>query len=491
VTTTASQPSVSARIADRLAQSVGQQRYNRWFDRSAKLDYHQQQQCLEIAVPNRFVADWIGRHFKEDLQQAAHDEVGNTVDLKVQVDPTRFRKSITTHTPNTGLGDPNNHRQPTRTPPAGPKPILRHSLDDFVVGPNNQLAFAAANNLVDDDDAPANPLFIHGRCGMGKTHLLQGVCKKMLEHQPNARVLYTTGEQFTNEFVASVRTNKINQFRKKIRQLDLLAVDDVHFLADKQATQREFLHSFDAIHLDGARVVLASDSHPKSIEQFSEALVSRCIRGMVVEMQRPDTATCAKLVRALAGRRGLNLIDSVVDVLARESIGSVREIEGTLTKLHALANLKNLSTTSGLSTPTGLTTNRPGHAPTVGHALVDQLLNHDFQPRLKKAVRFDTILDVVATHLQIEKRLLLGKSRQRLAVLARSIAIYLARQLTAMSYPEITLAMGRPNHSTIINAAQRIQRRLDQNEVLILPATHEQIGLSELIRHLKQAIVRA
>ena len=300
-----------------------------------------------------------------------------------------------------------------------------------MVGPSNELAFTAAYRLIEDGPDPAeiNPLFIHGGCGLGKTHLLQGICRRMLQTRPQAKVLYTTGEQFTNDFLSAMRVNKVEGFRRRIRRLDLLAVDDVHFLANKQATQQEFLHSFDAIELGGARVVLASDCHPKLIKQFSDALVSRCVRGMVVHVQPPDRQTRVKIISALAQRRGMELMDNAVDELAQRCAGSVRDIEGTLTKLYALARLCDPVAENRRSS-----VHRSGR-PRVGHALIGRLLDCEAQHRPHRVIRFDEIVSAVADQIGVARSMLLGSSRHRHVVLARNLVVHLARQLTSTELP--------------------------------------------------------
>lgn len=498
---------VCAKIAEHLAQSVGPQRYKLWFNGSARLEYQDENRRLRISVPNRFVADWIGRHFQQHLRDAAQREVGADVNLDVHVDPSSFLRSeaeaalddsseTTTAIANTELSDgatgsvvvpvisaasstpvpavahfaPQFHPKPRAFVP------LRHRLQDFIVGPSNELAFAAANRLVDDEAAGVSPLFIHGVCGVGKTHLLQGICRKMLDARPDAKVLYTTGEQFTNEFLEAVRSNRIEQFRRRIRKLDLLAVDDIHFIANKQATQQEFLHSFDAIEMSGARVALASDCHPRLIKQFSEALVSRCIRGMVVEVRVPEFTTRSRIIRVLAQRRGLNLMDSAVEELARRAAHSVREIEGTLTKLHALANLTHAGERGG----------EP-----IGHTLLARLHESELEAAPRKIIRFETVLATVAEQLQVQKSQINGSGRHAHVVLARSLVIFIARQMTSMSYPELAAALGRGHHSTVITAAQRVEKQLAANEAVTLPSNGETLPLSELIERLKHAIMKA
>lgn len=483
IVTTTTTTNISTRIASRLEQSVGARRYAMWFDRSARFDYCGDDRTLRVAVPNQFVADWIGRNFGGELQQAAADELGEDVSLQVEVEPSHFadadasRTTARVTTPSMAAAAPAPARASVDSDRATPVHRLRHRLEDFVVGPSNELGYAAAERLADDDGQHGHPLFIHGGCGLGKTHLLQGVCRRVLEQQPDARVLYTTGEQFTNDYITAVRSNKLEAFRKRIRQLEVLAVDDVHFIANKQATQQEFLHSFDQIELGGARVVLASDSHPKLIKQFSEALVSRCVRGLVVPIRQPDAATRIRLVEVLAERRGLPLQPSVARSLGQRSTGSVREIEGLLTKLAAVV---------ALARQNGQRVPNP-----IGHALVDPLLDGEEAAHTPaRPVRFEQVLAMVAEELNVTPQQVLGRSRHRLVVLARSLAIHLTRQLTPMSYPEIAAAMDRGNHSTVITAAQRVQKQIAEDEMIHLPPEMEPITLSELVDRLRRQIVR-
>ena len=331
------------------------------------------------------------------------------------------------------------------------------SLDDFVVGPCNELAYAAAKRMADEQIEPGTPLFIHGDCGLGKTHLLQGICRYASERNPGRKIHYTTGEQFTNEYIAAVISNSLDSFRKKMRRLDLLVVDDVHFIASKEKTQQEFLHCFNEIELSGARVVMASDCHPKLIKQFSDALVSRCVRGMVIRMDTPDSHTRLRIVEALAERRGLAVPLSVIEAIVERCDGSVREIEGLLNKLQALS----------LVYPTAQRS-LPG-MPAMGLSLIDRLFQDQPAKTPTRPVRYETVQDAVCECFALSPELVTGRVRRSHVVLARSLMVLLAYELTGMSYPEIAAAMGRPNHSTIITATQRIKRQLKENEPVLLP----------------------
>src|SRR5688500_9285433 len=219
------------------------------------------------------------------------------------------------------------------------RPSLRHDLETFVRGPSNNLAYNAACYVAEFPGAQYNPLFIHGSCGLGKTHLLQGLCKRFIEHHPTKRWMYLTGEEFTNEFLSALRNNKLDAFRRKVRDLDLLVIDDVHFLGGKKATQEEFLHTFNAIEAMGRQVVMASDNHPKLIEEFGESLVNRFVSGMVVRIDPPNYATRCEILRSLARRNNLNVNEEVVGWIARRVTQNVRELEGAITRIAAVAKL--------------------------------------------------------------------------------------------------------------------------------------------------------
>lgn len=565
---------ISVRIAKHLAGTVGQHRFNMWFDRSAKLRYDSRDRRLNVAVPNQFVLDWIDRNFRDELQQSALAEVGEVVAIDIHIDAgkfigqfvhppqgdagsnlaadtnaaaTEFNAATGGHRkrgarrgasakgqadqadlagqadqpgntrraqPGTGAQGWSSQRQPgtRRGVRAGQ---LRYRFEDFVVGPSNELAYNAALQLVEDEHSPTNPLFIHGGVGLGKTHLLQAVCAKVRELQPDARVTYTTGEQFTNDFLTAMRDRKLDQFRRRIRRLDVLAIDDVHFLAGKEKSQQEFLHCFDEIDLSGARVVLASDNHPKQIKKFNLALVSRCMRGLVAEVFPPDVSVRMRILTALAERRGLTMYETVAAALAQRCHGSIREMEGVLAKLDALSRIPSSTYTDGRdaqlvsdgqSSPTQLgddpkdghtddanSTTRGTDAPrvpsrTIGHALVNKLFETENR-RPRKPISFEAILKNVSDVLQISRAEILSSKRVKHVVLARSIAIYLARQLTSMSYPEITDAMNRSSHSTVIAADQRIKGQIKDALPVKMPAMLEATPLAEVVENLKRRIM--
>ncbi len=472
----------------KLAHRLGRARYSLWFDGSTHLSRTGSALC--IAVPTRTHADKINAEFRAAITDTALETWGDALDpltLTIEVRPELFSSapaaSSTLHTPH--LGAPaQSSAAPAPAPssrrpapgPAGASSALdaRHSLDRYVVGESNRIAHAAALRLAESAadagraDSALDRLFIHGGCGLGKTHLLQGICLRYLALRPDAAVRYYTGEEFTNQYIAAVRANRLEIFRRTIRRLELLIVDDVHFLSNKQATQQEFLATFDAINLSGSKLVLASDEHPTRLPAFHDRLVSRCLAGLVVEVHRPDRAMRREIVLRRAAERGLVLQDAAVDAIVQAAPASIREIEGALSRVEAFALLQKRQG------PIGMLIASPALGP------------RDVRPR--RSPRVALIAEVVCRRLCCSVEELRGDGRHKVVVLARSLTAYLARAMTNHSFPEIARAMGRANHSTIIAAAQRIEQALARGES-VMPAlsSHSQpaLSLSDLIDHLR------
>ena len=257
------------------------------------------------------------------------------------------------------------------------------------------------------------------------------------------------------------------------------------------------------MELGGARLVLASDSHPKQIKCFSEALTSRCLRGMVVQIQPPDLQTRVKIIKSLVSRREIHMLDSAVEELARRCVGSVREIEGMLTKVYAMSTLvvtrpshtvNQVDTTLSVAESTLIddtpSLNSPSPTP-IGCALIKRLFDVEGEQMPCRAISFDKVLNTVVGQLGATRSQVLGHSRHRHVVLARSLAIYLSRQLTSMSYPEIAAAMGRRTHSTLVTSVQRVEQWLQEPSLWTLPVSGEQLCMADLLARLKQAVLQS
>lgn len=424
-----------------LHQRVGSQKFNAWFKHGTRLSIEDGH--VKVSVPNPFVANWIENHYRTDILAVVEQHTGMQSPLAVTVDPAlagEIRKrdldnqADMVHKVCQGRA---RQRGPIAATP------LRHTLSDFVVGSSNKLAYSAALAMAGQKKPTFNPLFIHGACGVGKTHLLHGICNQVAKMHIHGRPFnwkYVTGEQFTNEFIQSLRAKKIAEFRMRYRQLDLLAIDDVHFLAAKKATQDEFLHTFNAIESAGKRIVMASDTHPRLVGDLNDQLVSRFVSGMVVKVDAPDAATRMAIVNRKAKEMKLQATPDVLQYIANHIHGSVRELEGTLIKLAALAALDSAPVTLEL-------------ARTV---LADHLARTD------SAITLGDIEAVVATYFGITPADIHSSRRTRTVSVARMVAIYLGRRHTQMSYPEIARAMGK-NHSSAVLAVQKFESILAGN----------------------------
>ena len=459
-----------ARLADAIAQRVGQQRFHVWFDNSTRLDLRQD--GLEIAVPNDFISEWIGKNFTRPIQEAAHEVLGTPLPVRFQLVPELFEVGSGKRAAQKSNGhgreaesdtvDEPIVRAAAIVPPAirpaaaisasPPKPTtttsqprLRHQLENFVVGPGNQLAYNTAVYVAEFPGAQYNPLFIHGNCGLGKTHLLQGLCRRFIELHPTKRWMYLTGEEFTNEFLTALRNNKLDAFRRKMRDLDLLVIDDVHFLGGKKATQEEFLHTFNAIEAMGRQVVMASDNHPKLIEELGESLINRFVSGMVVRIDPPNYATRCEILRALSLGAQMALSEEVIAWIARRVTQNVRELEGAIIRVGAHVRLSG----------------RDADVATVQEAL------GDLDRQLVAPVKPESILQAVCDYFGLEHKDLMSGRRQRTISLARSVAMFLVRKTAKLSFPEIGSRMGKRNHSTVISACRRIERAVNRNEPLV------------------------
>lgn len=498
------------RLADAIAQRVGQQRFHVWFNNSTKLDL--KQDGLEIAVPNDFISEWIGRHFTRSIQEAAHEVLGCSLPVRFSVVPQLFSDRNSEEEPKNGNGQnseksqkasrtansPNSPQQREldavsqavailRPAPASPilgslmvsarptasqqpafanRPRLRHDMQTFIVGPSNQLAYNAAQYVADFPGAQYNPLFIHGSCGLGKTHLLQGLCRRFAERHNTKRWMYLTGEEFTNEFLMALRGNRLDSFRRKVRDLDLLVIDDVHFLAGKKATQEEFLHTFNAIEAMGRQIVMASDNHPKILEEFGESLINRFVSGMVVRIDPPNYATRCEILRAMSQRDKLDLPDDVIAWIARRVTQNVRELEGAVTRIAAHVQLS-------------------GRKPDL--SLAQEVLG-DLDRFLVAPVKPENVLQSVCNYFGLEHKDLMSGRRQRTISLARSLAMYLVRKTAKLSFPEIGMRMGKRNHSTVISACRRIERAVTRNEVLSWSSAvgERQDEAAELVQRLEE-----
>ena len=460
---------VLRRVFSTLQDRIGPQKYNAWFKHGTTVSLEDGH--IKVAVPNPFVANWIEQHYQNDLSESVETHTTERLDVIVTIDPSlngqcsKRELDIQAEIVSRATQGRARPRKPLSFP------TLKHSLNDFVVGPCNKLAYQAAITAATGSNTSCSQLFVHGSCGVGKTHLLQGICNAISKMHNNGngplKWKYVTGEQFTNEFITAVRNKKGSQFRERYRNLDLLAIDDVHFLAAKRATQDEFLHTFNAIESAGKQILMASDAHPRMVGELNEQLVSRFLAGMLVKIEPPDRETRIAVLRRKAKAMKLELSEEVLSYVTMHIRTSIRELEGTLVKLSALAALENTTVTLSMARD----------------ALSDHLARTD------SAITLGDIEAVTAAFFGITPADIHSSRRTRTVSVARMIAMYLARRHTRMSFPEIGRFMGK-NHSSVVLAVQRLEKTIAKNEALtwVTPMGVKEMPANELLKLLDEQI---
>lgn len=437
-------------IYEALAAKVGQQKFRIWFKNSTEMALADG--YLKMSVPNSFIASWIENHFSNEINQAVRSVIGAGVKVTFTVNPElsghQGRAPLDSQgaapTPSQAAHQQRLHAEARKKKAAEGRERLKFSLETFVVGSSNELAYNAARVVVNEQQSPFNPLFIHGGYGVGKTHLLQGICNAVLEKRPVTRWLYLSAEDFANQFVLALKTKKLETFRGRMRQTDLLVIDDIHFLASKPSTQEEFLHTFNTIELAGKQVVLASDAHPKMIGQLSEKLVNRFVSGMVVKIETPDLQTRCKICRQyLMSIKTINtpVPDNVIEYVAENLRTNVRELEGALLKLIAYSALKNEKVS--VSTAKAILAEHLERCDPIAHV--------------------SDIESTVAGYFGITPAMMRSPKKDRTVALARHFGMYLTRKHTKMSSSEIGRVMGNKNHATVLLACRKIEQMIQRN----------------------------
>ncbi len=331
-------------------------------------------------------------------------------------------------------------------PPPGVGPITLEDLNpkqtfaNFVVGPSNQLAHAAAIAAAGGGGRRYNPLFIYGGTGLGKTHLMHAIAHRMRSDRPTARILYISAERFTNEFITAIQHHKMDEFRTRYRSAcDLLLVDDIQFLAGREQTQEEFFHTFNALHGQDKQIVVTSDKYPQNLERMEERLVSRFSWGLVADIQVPELETRVAIVRNKAAIEGISLEDDVALFLAQMIRSNVRELEGTLIRLAAKSSLT-------------------GRAVDMAFAKGELAATNAVRPQLMSV---EDIQRAVCHHFHLRSSDLVSKDRHKSVAFARHVAMYLCKQRLKCSFPELGRAFGNRDHTTVMSAVRKIEAQRD------------------------------
>lgn len=319
-----------------------------------------------------------------------------------------------------------------------------YTFDTFVVGPNNDFIAAAAKAVAKDPNTDWNPLFIYGGVGLGKTHLMHSIAHSILENQKDARVLYVTSEQFTNEVIESIKEGVLasTKLRKKYRNIDALLIDDIQFVIGKERTEEEFFHTFNDLYQAGKRIIISSDRPPKDFTNIEDRIKSRFGNGMMAEINPPDYETRMAILKKRCELEHEHLSDEILDYIATNVNSNIRELEGAYKKVTALNKLVNINTEATLD-------------------IAKNALKDIINPNVKNVITIDSIIDVVASHYELSIDQICSANRSSNVAYPRQIAMYLCKQLTPASLKEIAAKLGKKDHSTILHGIKKIEEDLE------------------------------
>lgn len=411
-------------VLDYLKVGISREGFETWLEPTRGLQLSGK--TLEVAVPNPFFADWISQRYATDIRAALRAVVGDGYDFSLCVPATQGRSAAPSW--REPAPRPTSRTETNRLQP-------RYTFDSFVVGESNRLAAAAARSVAERPAASYNPLFIYGGVGLGKTHLMQAIGNLTISLRPNLRVYYTAAENLFIELIQAIERNTRLEFKNKYRGLDLLLLDDIHYLIGKERLQEEVFYIFNNLHDGGSQIVFTSDRPPQDIPTLESRLASRLGSGLVVDIQPPDVETRVAILTRKAALDNIVLPEDVAFFIASHFRRSVRELEGSLNRLLAHASLEG----------------RPLTVETAAEALRDLV-------REEEPIDAKTIIAACAESFGVTVADIVGQSRTKQIVLARQAAMYIIRARLNLSLNEIGFHFGGRDHTTVMHAIEKMLR---------------------------------
>ena len=411
------------RILDNLPESIPKPSVETWLRPVELLGITENR--ITVQVPNKFYKSWIAENFESALRESVRKTLGiEEPEIEYQIE-----------------NRPKEKTEPRRTETRPQRPQLnpKYTFENFVVGPGNQFAHASAMAVAEKPGKVYNPLFIYGGVGLGKTHLLHAIGHKVIKEHDKLRVIYTSAEKFMNELIDSIKNDRMPEFRRRYRRTDVLLIDDIQFIAGKDKTQEEFFHTFNELHNEGKQIVLTSDRPPAEMDHIEERLKSRFQWGLIADIQPPDLETRIAILKKKAEAEGIELPDDVAYMIAKRIKSNVRELEGCLVKISAMASLMHKGIDAELA-----------------RKILDSLYPHqeeDLSP--------ETIVKVVAEWFGLKPSDVKSRRRSRNIVVPRQIAMYLMRKLTPMSLPDIGEFFGGMDHSSVLHSVKKVEKLLE------------------------------
>jgi chromosomal replication initiator protein len=423
-------------LIGQLQSEMAKASFDTWV-RSAEL-VNFEDNVFTIGVHNAYARDWLESRLSSSITRYLTGYMNEKVDVKFVV----WHKESAAQAINPvsdPTTQPTNYQKENNTQSSFLN--SRYSFNNFVVGPSNRLAHAACLAVAENPAKSYNPLFLYGGVGMGKTHLLHAIGNTAINN--GLSVLYVSSEEFTNDLINAIRSHNTQSFRDRYRNIDVLLIDDIQFIAGKESTQEEFFHTFNTLHGQDKQIVISSDRPPKAMNTLEERLRSRFEWGLIVDIQPPDLETRTAILRSKAERSGRQVPNEILDLIARQVQSNIRELEGALTRVLAYAELSNLPLSTQL----------------VNSALADLL------PRRDKLMP-DQVLYAVANAFGISPEKILGRDRSRDIALPRQVAMYLLREEAHISLPQIGEAIGGRDHTTVMYACDKVADMIERDDRL-------------------------
>jgi chromosomal replication initiator protein len=426
-----------------LSKDLNKPSFETWFNLTKPVSF--ENGCLVIEVPNDFTKEWFESRYRNQIVKALKEvtEVDNRVSFIISSDfhdkketdlPENYFYNNSDFKPQQNTDDNLKNKYISNFNP-------RYTFETFVVGMCNRLSHAASLAVAESPARAYNPLFIYGGVGLGKTHLLHAIGQYTLINHGFSRVFYFSSEKFTNEFINAIRDNKTLEFRNKYRNMDVLLIDDVQFLAGKEQTQEEFFHTFNTLHDNNKQIIISSDRPPKEIPTLEDRLRSRFEWGLITDLQPPDLETRSAILKKKALSDSIDIPDQVIEYIAGKITTNIRELEGALIRIVAYASLSNTPVTLELTES----------------ALQDIIFAR------KKNITVDTIINATAENFNIKPEELLSKKRTQDIAMTRQTAMYLCRMLTDLSLPKIGEEFGGRDHTTVLHAFKKIDSIISKN----------------------------
>ena len=422
--------------------------FETWFANLRML--RENEDVLVLSAPNEFAAIWIQDNYLDLISQKVHLAAGQALDVVIEVDGSgnldeeavsadRTRQARVLDATKRGRGrKPEGHNQPLLNP--------RNTFENFIVGSSNQLAHAASVAVAKAPARAYNPLFLYGDTGLGKTHLMHAIAHYILEHDPKARVVYVSSEKFTNEFIHAIQENTLVNFRRFYRNIDVLLIDDIHFLSGKERSQEEFFHTFNELFESQRQICLSSDRPASEISKLESRLISRFQWGMVTDIQAPDLETRQAILTKKAATQNYDIPPDIIQFLAQRITRNVRRMEGALISVASYATLIKKQ----LDIPT-----------------VEKLLQHILQEEAQNQITIERIQKKIVEFYHLRLGDMVSKRRPSNIAFPRQVAMYLSRMLTNHSLQEIGEAFGGRDHGTVIHACKTVENMMEQDESVL------------------------